>query len=261
MIYFVNTLFLEKGTYTCVDKESEEYKANYEKVVELNKQEDIEKEKLQKQLEQKYPEFFEALDDEEKDEMFHLKYGYENDFTDEYSPRLEDEKELQQELFVKYGTKIEIKGDFSKYLCYFFEGPHPTYEEYYNAFVDRTWYSFSDIKGPEKTEKILVVRDERTPIMFTDLEEAKKFVERNECDWEECYYNYADIQGIEPGCCYPNPNNEKQMTHLVFSTEEGWIESKTVEFDHWFVLEIQGKKVFRIQDNDFRGYNGTVDIG
>jgi len=267
MIYFVNTIKLKKGTYSCVDQDSPEYKAKCHEIDEKHEKFIAENRQEVSRLESKYPEFFEVYFDQDKEYEFNLTYG--NDFyfededreTDEYFENAE--LELEKAIFEKCGKNVQIKGNWGKYLCYTFEGPHPNYQEFCSIYFREYKGPFiSSIDGPIKEESALFVELERTPVMFNSLEAAKEFVERNGCDWQECgYYNYADIQGVAENCCYPHPSSESSVTHNVYSVDAGWVECKVVDFDSWYTLEIEGLKVLKQVDGDFIGYNGSVEIG
>jgi len=263
MVYFVNTLSFTAGKYTSIDEESPEYIEKKNKIcAEINAFYD-QHNKEKEELENKYPDFFKAWDDYRMADKFYEEYGSNRGFEWDEELFQEAEERLEEQILKETGQKVEIKGNYIKYLCYTYPGDHPDYKEFCDVFYkEYKGPIVSSIKGPKKTENILIVENERTPIMFDSLEKAKKFVENNDCDWQECgYYTYADIQGVETNICYPSPDNESCTTHNVYSVRKGWVDSKTVSFQSWYALEIEGIKVAKKIGKNLYGYTGTVEIG
>lgn len=237
MIYFVNTIYLKDGIYSDIDPESPEYKAEEERVMELMNENTKKYNEYKAELDKKYPEYFQSTGDCDS-------YDYE---SDEYLMIDEDEAHKEK-------TK--------------YEGPVPTEEEWATLDSLNVFIPMNKSNLPQKNEEVFVVKNSRTPIMFSDLEKAKKFVENNECDWEEAgYYNFADIQGIQENVSYPQlrPFDKEMINHCFFDAEKReWIEHEVVEHNNWFTCKIYGKKImqpYNYNPAKFGPYNGVIEIG
>ena len=99
-----------------------------------------------------------------------------------------------------------------------------------------------------------LVEDDRIPVVKTDLEEARRFVQNNSCDWqEEGFYNFTHIQSVEENQVYPD-----------FMKRDGQFFYECGEVYDWISFEISEEK-YVINGKPVLAKNGTayrgVEIG